>query len=271
MLRPAMRILKRTIQMLGWVLLVLGVLTLPVVLTTLGDSVAGWLHWFTTSEQFFIRLMGGGGVGVSVSYIVITVIGLLLIYLPREPRVPQPPRRPEEEERRGDVAPTVRLRQLEPRAIYVERRADGGYDEHTDRPEINRLRFATVASFRSEPVAGAVDVFAHARITFYDNGDELQRIDDGCWLGAAFDHAEMPVGATREVIVLIGNGGEPRAIQDNRRDAGHPRDPTPRGFERRPSTAVMELILSDRRDDAILANLRYRYRLSFAPAGIFIA
>jgi hypothetical protein len=93
-------------------------------------------------------------------------------------------------------------------------------------PDRDGLR-AAIAIFRNDPIKG---VPIHgiqglgAQITFYEaSGAEVQRIYHGCWLGDPFNHTELLVGDTRELIIVVDHPGarSPFAIENTRSNAAN--------------------------------------------------
>lgn len=86
---------------------------------------------------------------------------------------------------------------------------------------------AAIAIFRNEPIKGVTLRAIRgltAQITFYDaRGGELQRVYHGCWLGDPFNHTELGVGDTRELIIAVDHprATSPFAIENTRRSTVH--------------------------------------------------
>jgi hypothetical protein len=86
---------------------------------------------------------------------------------------------------------------------------------------------AAIAIFRNDPIKGVplgrIEGLT-AQITFYEaSGGEVQRVYRGCWLGDPFNHTQLSVGNTRELIIAVdrGAGGPPATIENTRTNSAN--------------------------------------------------
>jgi hypothetical protein len=100
-------------------------------------------------------------------------------------------------------------------------------DTWREAPKHEDSVLAAIAIFQNQQMPGLY--LPHitgltARITFYEaNGGEVERIYNGCWLGDPFNHTDLGVGDTVELILaLVGpDSTQPMALENTRSKAIH--------------------------------------------------
>jgi hypothetical protein len=81
---------------------------------------------------------------------------------------------------------------------------------------------AAVAAFRNDPSRGVTVesvVGLRAQISFYTpRGEEVRRVNTGCWLGDPYNHTSLSVGSTLQLIIALDMGitEEPCTIENTR-------------------------------------------------------
>ena len=124
---------------------------------------------------------------------------------------------------RSSAAPTANLISLRPLSAPRSVSPD---DSDTWREESAGLP-AAIAVFQNDPIRGVpigmIDGLTAQMIFYEANGGEVQRVYRGCWLGDPFNHTRLSVGATRELIVAVSQGGgqPPATIENTRSNAAH--------------------------------------------------
>ena len=154
---------------------------------------------------------------------------------------------------------------LDPRICYVREGESGGLTEGGDSVK------AALAAFRMTNSSAERDTRITAHLLFYSTattGDEeisteIGRVNYGLWIDENLNSARFDTGDTKELMLVMGEGGQFVAVQDNRHESNNLGAPS--YWELEPDTFFIDVTLADEVYGALAT---YTYKVIKEPLKI---